>query len=78
MTRAKDSLHLITPQRFFVSGQAARGDRHLYAPRTRFIPANILTHFQQTAWPKADTPSSTPRAPRAKVDLGARMRGLWK
>ena len=39
MTRAKDSLHLVTPQRFYVHGQAARGDRHVYASRTRFIPA---------------------------------------
>ena len=39
MTRAKDHLHLIVPQRFYVHQQARRGDRHLYASRTRFIPA---------------------------------------
>ncbi|RUW74401.1 ATP-dependent helicase, partial [Mesorhizobium sp. M4B.F.Ca.ET.049.02.1.2] len=33
MTRAKDRLHLVMPQRFFVHGQAARGDRHVYAAR---------------------------------------------
>ncbi len=78
MTRAKDSLHLVTPQRFFVSGQAARGDRHMYASRTRFIPANILQHFEQTAWPKAAAETLDARTPRARVDLGARMRGMWK
>src|SRR5438034_4387215 len=31
MTRAKDSLHLVVPQRFFTYGQSARGDRHGYA-----------------------------------------------
>ena len=31
MTRAKDDLHLIVPQRFFVHGQHAQGDRHVYA-----------------------------------------------
>ena len=31
MTRAKDDLHLVVPQRFFVHGQHALGDRHLYA-----------------------------------------------
>ena len=37
MTRAKDDLHLVVPQRFFVYGQHAHGDRHLYASRTRLI-----------------------------------------
>ena len=37
MTRARDRLHLLTPQRFYVHGQAARGDRHVYAARTRFV-----------------------------------------
>src|SRR5207237_9474047 len=38
MTRAKDHLHLIVPQRFYVHAQALHGDRHVYASRTRFIP----------------------------------------
>ena len=42
MTRAKDALHLITPLRFYTHGQAARGDKHVYATRTRFLPAHIL------------------------------------
>ena len=46
MTRAKDHLHLIVPQRFFVHGQRSNGDRHLYASRTRFIPSALLGHFE--------------------------------
>jgi DNA helicase-2/ATP-dependent DNA helicase PcrA len=38
MTRAKDQLVLVVPQRFYTHQQAKRGDRHLYAARTRFIP----------------------------------------
>ena len=38
MTRAKDQLMLLLPQRFYVHQQARRGDKHLYASRTRFIP----------------------------------------
>lgn len=34
MTRAKDDLHLVVPQRFFVHGRRALGDRYLYASRT--------------------------------------------
>jgi DNA helicase II / ATP-dependent DNA helicase PcrA len=51
MTRAKDDLHLVVPQRFFVHGQRAQGDRHLYASRTRFIPEKLLGLFDRTAWP---------------------------
>jgi len=78
MARTKDSLHLITPQRFFVSGQAARGDRHMCASRTSFIPASILSHFEQTAWPKAGVETSSARSPRARVELGAKMHEVWK
>jgi len=31
MTRAKDGLHLVVPQRFFIHGQSTQGDRHIYA-----------------------------------------------
>ncbi len=40
MTRAKDALHLVVPQRFFTHGQSRQGDRHVYAARTRFIPGS--------------------------------------
>jgi superfamily I DNA/RNA helicase len=45
MTRAKDELALVVPHRFYVHGQTRGGDRHLYASRTRFIPAGILRAF---------------------------------
>ena len=38
MTRAKDALHLMVPVRFYTHGQAARGDKHVYATRTP-VPA---------------------------------------
>ena len=47
MTRARDELHLIVPQRFFTRGQSAHGDRHVYAARTRFIPDNLLGLFDE-------------------------------
>ena len=51
MTRAKDDLHLIVPQRFFTHGQNPQGDRHVYASRTRFIPNGLLILFEKTTWP---------------------------
>ncbi|MBR0798826.1 ATP-dependent helicase [Bradyrhizobium jicamae] len=78
MTRAKDDLHLLVPQRFFVHGQAAKGDRHMYASRTRFIPEKLLPMFERSTWPRAPAaePGSANRAPQ--VDIRARMRGMWR
>src|ERR1700722_17574887 len=79
MTRAKDNLHLVVPQRFFVHGQHAQGDRHLYASRTRFIPEKLLGLFERTAWPVVPVGAATrPTGQGLKLDVGARMRGMWR
>jgi len=79
MTRAKDDLHLMVPQRFFTHGQPVRGDRHVYATRTRFIPDRLLALFERTAWPLA-VGGAAPRAASqgSRIDVGARMRGMWR
>jgi DNA helicase-2/ATP-dependent DNA helicase PcrA len=78
MTRAKDHLRLITPQRFFTHGQHRGGDRHVYAARSRFIPTDMLGSFDTIGWPAA--PADGVRGPVSltRVDLGSRMRGMWK
>ena len=79
MTRARDSLHLIVPQRFFTSGQSGLGDRHVYASRTRFIPVAILKLFDCIAWPvAAPEASSRADARQVRLDIGARMRSMWR
>jgi DNA helicase II / ATP-dependent DNA helicase PcrA len=79
MTRAKDDLHIMLPQRFFVHGQPAMGDRHVYASRTRFIPKSLLDLFEKTSWPLAEavTPSVGPAQP-PRVDVAERLRGMWR
>jgi DNA helicase-2/ATP-dependent DNA helicase PcrA len=79
MTRAKDDLQLMVPQRFFPHGQPARGDRHVYATRTRFIPDRLLALFERTVWPRpvaGAAPRAASQGPR--IDVGARMRGMWR
>jgi len=79
MTRARENLSLIVPQRFYTYGQNAQGDRHVYAARTRFIPATLLQFFEAGAWPKAAANDRTASEPRQmRVDVGARMRGMWR
>jgi ATP-dependent DNA helicase UvrD/PcrA len=78
MTRARDQLHLIVPQRFYIHQQRRNGDRHAYAVRTRFIPAAILRHFACCAWPSARPgPSGETARAHAPVDIGARLRRIW-
>ena len=78
MTRAKDHLHLIVPQRFFAHQQRINGDRHMYAVRTRFIPNSILDHFEQSAWPPAGRESSSnATTARKAVDIGSRLKQMW-
>ena len=78
MTRAKDHLHLMVPQRFYTHGQRGAGDRHVYAQRTRFISNAMLRHFETSAWPKAKTASGTgDRLSREPVDVRAKMRRMW-
>ena len=79
MTRAKDDLHLIVPQRFFTHGQSAQGDRHVYASRTRFIPNGLVGLFEKAAWPAMAASSAAPVTRQgARIDIGARMRKMWQ
>ena len=78
MTRAKDELHLMVPQRFFTHGQSSTGDRHVYAARTRFIPNNLLKHFARRAWPLAGPGGERSASAGPKIDVRAKMRGMWR
>jgi DNA helicase-2/ATP-dependent DNA helicase PcrA len=79
MTRAKDSLALMVPQRFYVRQQSANGDRHVLASRSRFIPPSISGHFEAMSWPVAEAPRpATNVTGGPAIDLAARVRGAWK
>ena len=79
MTRAKDDLHLIVPQRFFTHGQSAQGARHVYASRTRFIPEGLLGLFDRTSWPPVAVGAPTLAVRQGvRINVGARMRGMWR
>jgi DNA helicase II / ATP-dependent DNA helicase PcrA len=79
MTRAKDELHLMVPQRFFTHGQNAKGDRHVYASRSSFIPDGLLSLFDKKSWPPvvAGAPPRT-GTQGVRINIGARMRGMWR
>jgi len=79
MTRARDELHLVVPQRFYVHQQSKHGDKHVYAQRTRFITKPMLALFDDLFWPPvkpAEIRGIAPAGPR--IDVGATMRSMWK
>ena len=78
MTRARDQLTLVVPQRFYVHGQPKSGDRSVFASRTRFIPSPLLKHFERETWPAAGAAPQRAAADGPRVDLAARMRGMWR
>jgi DNA helicase-2/ATP-dependent DNA helicase PcrA len=78
MTRAKDRLWLMIPQRFYVQQQARKGDRHLYAARTRFIPTEIVGHFERRSWAAARPSKSGQQLSLTPIDLRERLRGTWR
>ena len=78
MTRAKQHLHLVQPLRFFRAHQHRFGSGHTIAPRSRFLPDDILPLFTRRATVTPEAVADTPvPQPIARVDIGARLRGMW-
>ena len=78
MTRAKNHLAIIHPLRFFIRQQHRLGDRHVFTPRTRFIPDAIVDRFDRVVPADgvgADAALPAPAAPR--IDVAARLRATW-
>lgn len=79
MTRAREHLHLVVPQRFYVTQQSGGGDRHMYAGRTRFISETMAGLFEQVAWPQAAAAAPAGTQPQAAViEVRARARAAWR
>jgi DNA helicase-2/ATP-dependent DNA helicase PcrA len=81
MTRAKERLDLLAPQRFFVSDQARHGDRHVYASLSRFLTPAVLECLERVCaqqFPGAEPAVAAGVAPAGCADLAARLReGRW-
>jgi DNA helicase-2/ATP-dependent DNA helicase PcrA len=79
MTRAREQLHLVVPNRFFVKQQAQLGDRHVYAQRTRFITPAMLKHFEEAVWLNAqEQHRKTPMPDSVRMLVRDRARAAWK
>ncbi len=77
MTRARHHLHLLVPQRFYVTQQSPYGDRHVYGSISRFLPAALHDLFEQVAATTQVKPIEAPAAEPTSIDVGARLRSHW-
>jgi DNA helicase-2/ATP-dependent DNA helicase PcrA len=77
MTRARDHLHLVQPLRMFIEKQHRHGDRHVYAPRSRFIPDAILDRFERVVRGRGVASVPGVDAPATTVDVASRLRAMW-
>jgi DNA helicase-2/ATP-dependent DNA helicase PcrA len=78
MTRAKRSLDLIAPLRFYVTQQRRYGEQHLYGARSRFLTDPVLATLEQCAWPSAAGSEVREPVPASlKIDAAAQMRAMW-
>jgi len=79
MTRARHHLHLLVPQRFYVTQQAEFGDRHLYGSLTRFIPSSLASCFDTEDRTEKGCNGAMPMQPLpASFDVAARARAMWR
>ena len=78
MTRAQHQLQLLVPQRFYVTQQAPRGDRHVWATLSRFVPPEVEACFERVTAPPPELPDAPCPAPQAAgFDIAARVRSTW-
>ncbi len=78
MTRARDTLVLLEPQRYYVTQQSRRGDKHVYGARSRFLDAGVLAQLEVGTWQLAAPPAEPPPpGDDETIDLAARLRSMW-
>ena len=79
VTRARDTLELIEPLRYHVTGQPRLGDGYVHGARSRFLTPPVLQCMERAGPPASSTArdarSASPTAPR--VDVASRLREMW-
>jgi DNA helicase-2/ATP-dependent DNA helicase PcrA len=83
LTRARDRLHLIEPQRYFITQQPRFGDAYVHGARSRFLTGAVLARFDQMACGRDSgmglriAEGRGNEAPAPAVDVASRLRAMW-
>ncbi|HUN68164.1 MAG TPA: ATP-dependent helicase, partial [Burkholderiales bacterium] len=76
MTRAKTSLDLVSPLKYYVTQQSRMGDRHVYGAKSRFLTRKVMACFDEVSW-SDEREANRPGTKAAPVDVAAKLRGMW-
>jgi len=78
MTRAKQSLSLVSPLRFHVTQQARNGDKHVYGARSRFVSDRLMATMKPCFRGRADSGAANPVSRSGtRIDVASKMREMW-
>jgi DNA helicase-2/ATP-dependent DNA helicase PcrA len=66
LTRAKTSLDLIAPLKYYVTQQSRMGDRHVYGAKSRFLTSAVMACLEPCAWDEIPA-----------VDVATKLRAMW-
>jgi DNA helicase-2/ATP-dependent DNA helicase PcrA len=79
LTRAKRSLQVCFPLRYYHAARGAFSDRHSYAQLTRFIPTQVKQNFDCRAARGAEEGDDAPETsdPSVVADVRRRVRAMW-
>lgn len=78
MTRAKQSLSLVSPLRFHVTQQARNGDKHVYGARSRFVSDRLMSTMQPCFRGRPDSAAANPVSRSGtRIDVASKMREMW-
>jgi len=76
MTRARTSLDLISPLKYYVTQQSRMGDRHVYGAKCRFLTRKVLACFDEVSW-SDDREKNSAGTKSTPVDVAGKLRGMW-
>jgi len=76
MTRARSSLDLVAPLKYYVTQQSRMGDRHVYGAKSRFLTRTVMACFDQVAFGEPERADAA-RSGAATVDVAGKLRGMW-
>jgi DNA helicase-2/ATP-dependent DNA helicase PcrA len=78
MTRARDTLHLLEPQRYYVTQQPRYGAGYVLGARSRFLDERVLGCFERAALSVfAGARSEASPSEGTTIDVAKQVRSMW-
>ncbi len=78
ITRAKQSLHLIQPLKYWVPEQPKYGSKHVYGAKSRFLTTAVCQQLETCFYPKISQNAAEPSAKYSVLgDIQSKIRQMW-